>query len=168
MYIFKKTLSFKFTSEIISLQKYLFGGLFQPLQSLFISLRLISPNPAPGFIYFLQRLCIIWLILPTTGKYYFSFIILQVIQNLTDSFSHVKSVFLAKNSTSKLEPLNFGTIKKIKVFCRKQLLQHLLARIKLGSKASCVRNNVDLLKSIGWVTDAWRKVKKRDHCQLFF
>ena len=28
-------------------------------------------------------------------------------------------------------------------------------------------NSVDLLKSIGWVMDAWRKVKKRNNCQLF-
>ena len=41
-----------------------------------------------------------------------------------------------------------------------QLLQHVQARTKPGSKASDVISSVDLLKSIGWVMDAWRKVKK--------
>ena len=49
-------------------------------------------------------------------------------------FSHVKIVFLPKNTTSKLQPLDAGIIKNFKVFYRKQLLQHVLARIKPGCK----------------------------------
>ena len=59
-----------------------------------------------------------------------------------------------------MQPLDAGIIKNFKVFYRKQLLQHVLARIKPGSKASDVISSVDLLKYIGWVIDAWRKVKK--------
>ena len=81
-------------------------------------------------------------------------------ESFTDCFSHVKIVFLAKNTTSKLQPLDAGIIKNLKVFYRKQLLQHVLARIKPRSKASDVISSVDLSKSIAWVTDAWRKVKK--------
>ena len=81
-------------------------------------------------------------------------------ESFIDCFSHVKIVFLPKNTTSKLQPLDAGIIKNFKVFYRKQLLQHVLARIKPGSKASDVITSVDLLKSVGWVMGAWRKVKK--------
>ena len=81
-------------------------------------------------------------------------------ESFSDCFSHVQIVFLPKNTTCKLQPLDAGIIKNFKVFYRKQLLHHVLARIKPGSKASDVISSVDLLKSIGWVMDAWRKVKK--------
>ena len=77
-----------------------------------------------------------------------------------DCFSHVEIVFFPKNAAFKLKPLDAGIIKSFKVFYRKQLLQHVLARIKPESKASYVISSVDLLKSIGWVMDAWRKFKK--------
>ncbi|XP_057302773.1 tigger transposable element-derived protein 6-like [Hydractinia symbiolongicarpus] len=78
-------------------------------------------------------------------------------QSFIDCFSQV---FLPKDTTSKLQPLDAGIIKNFKVFYRKQLLQHVLARIKPGCKTSDVIRNVDLLKSIGWVINAWGKVKK--------
>ena len=55
-------------------------------------------------------------------------------ESFIDCFSHVKIVFLPKNTTSKLQPLDAGIIKKFTVFYRKQLLQHVLARNKPGSK----------------------------------
>ena len=83
-------------------------------------------------------------------------------ESFIDCFFHVKIV-LPKNTTSKLQPLDAEIIKNFKVFYRKQLLQHVLTRIKLGSKASDVISSVDLLKSqrpfIGWVMDAWRKTE---------
>ena len=89
-------------------------------------------------------------------------------ESFSDCFSHVQIVFLPKNTTSKLQPLDAGIIKNFKVFYRKQLLQHVLARIKPGSKASDVISSVDLLlKSIGWVMDAWRKVKKETIVNCF-
>ena len=75
-------------------------------------------------------------------------------ESFIDCFSHVKIVFLPKNTTSKLQPLDAGIIKNFRVFYRKRLLQHVLTRIKPGSKASDVISNVNLLKSIGWVMDA--------------
>ena len=69
-------------------------------------------------------------------------------ESFIDCFSHVKVVLLPKNTTSKLQPLDAGIIKNFKVFYRKQLLQHLPARIKPGCKASDVIGSVDLLKSI--------------------
>ena len=88
-------------------------------------------------------------------------------ESFSDCFSHVQIVFLPKNTTSKLQPLDAGIIKNFQVFYRKQLLQHVLARIKPGSKASDVISSVDLLKSIGWVMDAWRKVKKETIVNCF-
>ena len=82
-------------------------------------------------------------------------------------FFPYKIVFLPKNTTSKLQSLDARIIKNFKVFYRKQLLQHVLARIKPGSKASDVISIVDLLKSIGWVMDAWRKVKKETIVNCF-
>ena len=88
-------------------------------------------------------------------------------ESFIDCFSHVKVVFLPKNTTSKLQPLDAGIIKNFKVFYRKQLLQHVLARIKPGCKASDVIGSVDLLKSIGWVMNAWGKVKKETIVNCF-
>ena len=87
--------------------------------------------------------------------------------SFSDCFYHVQIVFLPKNTTSKLQPLDAGIIKNFKVFYRKQLLQHVLARIKPGSKASDVISSVDLLKSIRWVMYAWRKVKKETIVNCF-
>ena len=88
-------------------------------------------------------------------------------ESFSDCFSHVQIIFLPKNTTSKLQPLDAGIIKNFKVFYLKQLLQHVLARIKSGSKASDVISSVDLLKSIGWVMNAWRKVKKETIANCF-
>ena len=80
------------------------------------------------------------------------------IQCFIDCFSHVKIAFLPKNTTSKLQPLPTSIIKNFKVFNRKQLLQYLVARIKPGYKESDVMSNVNLLKSIEWVMENWRKI----------
>ena len=87
-------------------------------------------------------------------------------ESFSDCFSHVQFVFLPKNTTSKLQPFDAAIIKNFKVFYPKQLLQHVLARIKPGSKASDVISSVDP-KSIGWVMDAWRKVKKETTVNCF-
>ena len=81
-------------------------------------------------------------------------------ESFTDCFSHVKIISLPKNTTSKLQPLDARIMKNFKVFYCKQLLQHVLARIKPRSKASNVKSSVNLLNSIGWEISTWRKVKK--------
>ena len=88
-------------------------------------------------------------------------------ESFSDCFSHIQIVFLPKNTTFKLQPLHAGIIKNFKVFYRKQLLQHVLARIKPGSKASDVISSDGLLKSVAWVMDAWRKVKKETIVNCF-
>ena len=88
-------------------------------------------------------------------------------ESFSDCFFHVQIVFLPKNTTSKLQPLDAGIITNFKVFYRKQLLQHVLTRIKRGSKASGAISSIDLLKSIGWAMDAWKKVKKETIVNCF-
>ena len=86
---------------------------------------------------------------------------------ISDCFSHVKIAFLPKNATSKLPSLDAEIMKTFTVFYRKQLLQHVLVRIKPGSKASNVISIVDLLKFIGWAMDTWVKVKKETIANFF-
>ena len=64
-----------------------------------------------------------------------------------DCFSHFKIDFLQENTTSKLQPLDPRAINKFEVFYRKQVLQHVLARTKVGSKVSEMISSASLLKS---------------------
>lgn len=49
--------------------------------------------------------------------------------DLKESFSNIKVVFLPKNTTSRLQPLDAGIIKNFKVHYRKLLVRHTLAEI---------------------------------------
>ena len=93
--------------------------------------------------------------------------VLSYLEYFIDCFSHVKNAFLPKNATSKLQPLDVGMINNFKVLYRRQLLQHALARIKPVFKASYVISNGNLLRSIRWVMDVWRKVKKKNDFHFF-
>ena len=48
---------------------------------------------------------------------------------LSKKFSHIKVIFLPKNTTSRLQPLDAGIIKNFKVQYRKLLVAHILAQI---------------------------------------
>ena len=89
-------------------------------------------------------------------------------ESFTDRSSQIKIVFLPKNTISTLQQLDTGIIKNFKVFYGKQLLKHVLAMIKLVSKASVIISSIYLLKSIEWVISAWRKVKKETILNCFF
>ena len=49
--------------------------------------------------------------------------------DLKDRFSNIRVIFLPKNTTSKLQPLDAGIIKNFKVHYRRLLLKHTLAQI---------------------------------------
>ena len=55
-------------------------------------------------------------------------------ESFIDCFSHVKIMFLSKNTRSKLQPFDAEIIKNSKVFYRKQLLRHVLARLNRDLK----------------------------------
>ena len=67
-------------------------------------------------------------------------------------------VFLPANTTSVLQPLNLGIIKNFKVFYRKLLFQHVLARIEECTTASEVTKSLNILHAIRWVAQAWKPV----------
>ena len=69
--------------------------------------------------------------------------------DLVGKFSNIKVVFLPKNTTSRLQPLDPGIIKNFKVHYRKQIVKHALAKTN-GSllTASQITKSVDLLTSI--------------------
>ena len=69
-------------------------------------------------------------------------------------------IFLPKNTTSCLQPLDAGIIKNFKVQYRKLLVTHTLAQIDGSSlTASEITKSVHILTAIRWVKQAWEAVK---------
>ena len=88
---------------------------------------------------------------------------------LRDKFSNIKVVFLAPNTTSRLQPLDTGIIKKFKVHYRRFLLRHVLASIDTNSDATAtsVTKAVDVLMAIRWIKQAWNAVKSETIVNCF-
>ena len=64
-------------------------------------------------------------------------------------FSNIKVVFLPRNTTSRLQPLDAGIIKKFNVHYRKLIVKHALAKINGSSlTASQITKSIDLLTGI--------------------
>ena len=76
-------------------------------------------------------------------------------EGLSDRFSNVKVVFLPKNTTSKLQPLDAGIIKNFKVKYQKKLWKFVISRIDSNMKITDIIQEVDILKAISWITYAW-------------
>lgn len=77
---------------------------------------------------------------------------------LVDKFSNIKIVFLPKNTTSRLQPLDAGIIQSFKSKYRKRLMRHVIARIKEDLLASEIAKEIDVLQAIEWVVKAWEEV----------
>ena len=78
-----------------------------------------------------------------------------------ESFSNVKVVFLPVNTTSRLQPLDAGIIKNFKVHYRKQLLNHVLAKVNeegSNENVSTICKSVNVLLAIRWIKQAWEDV----------
>jgi hypothetical protein len=65
---------------------------------------------------------------------------------------------LPPNTTSILQPLELGIIKKFKLWYRKFLFRFILARIDDCTTASEVTKTLTLLHAIRWVAEAWKQV----------
>ena len=79
--------------------------------------------------------------------------------HLKDLFSNIKVVFLPKNTTSRLQPLDAGIIKNFKVHYRKLLIRHTLAAINdTEDNASKICKSVNVLLAIRWIKQAWELV----------
>ena len=76
--------------------------------------------------------------------------------SLIDMYSNIKIVFLPKNTTSRLQPLDAGIIQSFKTKYRKKLMRYVIARINDDLFASEI--DIDILQAITWVADAWNEV----------
>ena len=79
-------------------------------------------------------------------------------ESLIDQFSQIKIVFLPKNTTSRLQPLDAGIIQNFKVKYRKRLVKYVLARIQEDASATEIVKGVDVLMAIRWLQEAWKEV----------
>ena len=75
-----------------------------------------------------------------------------------DSFSQIKIIFLPKNTTSRLQPLDAGIIQNFKVKYRKRLAKYLHARSNEYSSTAQIIKDVNILMVIRWAQEIWKKV----------
>ena len=88
--------------------------------------------------------------------------------NMKDKFSNIKVVFLPKNTTSRLQPLDAGIIKNFKVHYRRILLKHTLAQIDgTDLTASSIVKTVNVLTAIRWIKKAWEAVQPQTIINCF-
>ena len=77
-------------------------------------------------------------------------------ESLDDHFFNIKIVFLPKNTTSRLQPLDAGIIRNFKVKYRKSLVKYVLSRINNNASAAEIVQDVNILMTIRWVQRAWK------------
>jgi hypothetical protein len=70
----------------------------------------------------------------------------------------VKLQFFPINTTSRLQPLDQGIIKNMKVHYKKRLLRHVLAHMDVVSLAQEVIKSVTVLHAANWIAQAWKEV----------
>ena len=75
-------------------------------------------------------------------------------------FSNIKIVFLpiAKNTTSKKQPLDAGMVANWKIHYKKRLLRYMCGKAASSSCASEIVKSVNLLMAIEWGKQAWDEV----------
>ena len=88
-------------------------------------------------------------------------------ESFVDSYSNIKIVFLPKNTTSRLQPLDAGIIRNFKVKYRKRLLKFVISRIDDNRKASDIIKEVDVLKAISWIKASWEEVSDQTVINCF-
>ena len=81
-------------------------------------------------------------------------------ESLSERYSNIKVVFLPKNTTSRLQPLDAGIIRNFKLKYRKKLLQFVISRINDNEKATDVIQEVNVFKAISWIKSAWGEVSE--------
>ena len=87
---------------------------------------------------------------------------------LKGRFSNIKIIFLPKNTTSRLQPLDAGIIKNFKVHYRRLLLKHTLAQIDgTDLTASAIVKTINVLTAIRWIKKAWDEVKPQTIINCF-
>ena len=79
-------------------------------------------------------------------------------ESLNERSSNIKVVFLPKNTTSRLQPLDAGIIRNFELKYRKKLLKFVISRFNDNVKATDIIQEVDVLKAISWLKSAWDEV----------
>ena len=77
---------------------------------------------------------------------------------MVDSFSQKRIIFLPKNTTSRLLPIDAGIIQNFKVKYKKKLVKYVLARINENSSATRIIKDINILMAIQWAQEAWKEV----------
>ncbi|XP_054713519.1 tigger transposable element-derived protein 6-like [Uloborus diversus] len=72
-------------------------------------------------------------------------------------FDHIKVVFLPANCTSKLQPLDLGIIRCVKVHYKKTLIRRYLAELESGNSAAG-DVKISILDAMNMVCAAWRSI----------
>ena len=67
---------------------------------------------------------------------------------LQRKYTNIKTVFLLANTTSVLQPMDLGIIKDLKLWYRKLLSQHVLAKIEDCMTVSGVTKSLTILHAI--------------------
>ena len=75
-------------------------------------------------------------------------------EHIIGQFSKIKIIFLSKNTTSRLQPLDAGIIQNFKVKYRKRLVKYVLVRIQEGASATQIVKDMDVLVAIRWLQEA--------------
>ena len=79
-------------------------------------------------------------------------------ESMIGQFLQIKIVFLAKNTTSRLQPLDTEIIQNFKVKYRKTLVKYVLARIQEDASTTQIVKGADVLVAIQWIQEAWKEV----------
>ena len=77
---------------------------------------------------------------------------------MVDSFSQKRIIFLPKNTTSRLLPIDAGIIQNFKVKYKKKLVKYVFARINENSSATRIIKDRNILMAIQWEQEAWKEV----------
>lgn len=88
-------------------------------------------------------------------------------EDIKDSFSNIKIIFLPANTTSMLQPLDLGIFKNFKVHYRTRLLRFVISKIETCATASEVTKSISILHAIRWVAQAWETVKPETVMKCF-
>jgi len=80
-------------------------------------------------------------------------------EDVKDSFSNIKIMFLSANNTSMLQPLDLNIIKNFKVHYHTCLLRFVISKVETCTTASEVTKSINILHAIRWVAQAWEAVK---------
>ena len=79
-------------------------------------------------------------------------------ESLQNHLTKIKLVFLPKNTTSRLQPLDAGIIRKFKLKHRKLLLRFVVSRVNDSQTTSQVIEEVQILRAILWLQTVWKSV----------